>query len=115
MNKLTKKGIREFLKERGVRVPRSKHRFHFNNWDNLSMFPGLPEDFLRKYERRLHWKCIARYNDNLSERFIYEYRHRFDVELLQTRGLITQKRIDELEFLMRKEIPRFELMEPVEQ
>jgi hypothetical protein len=113
MNKLRKKEIREYLLERGIRMSRTKYRFHFSSWDNLSMFPGLPEDFLRKYDRKLHWRCIAWYNDNLSEQFICEYQCRFDISLLIKRGIITQKRLDELEFLMRKEIPRFELMEIV--
>jgi len=114
MNKIKKQEIREFLKERGVKVPRSKHRFHFSNWENLSMFRNLPEDFLRRYETRLHWRCIAWYNDNLSERFIFEYQYRLDIRLLVKRGLITQERLDEMEFLNRKEIPRFDLMEVVE-
>ena len=45
------------------------------NWNMVSKFQRLSEDFIRKYQDRLNWTYISTYQ-KLSEKFIIEFRYK---------------------------------------
>ena len=112
MNKSVKKEVRAFLLERGIRISKKKYKYYFTNWERLSSFTDLPEDFLEKYEKKINWLYVSFGNRVISDRFIYENKNRLYLEYLIAKGVTTQKRLDHIEFLDREEvISRFELMD----
>lgn len=111
MNKLTKKEIRDFLKERGIKLSKKKYKHYFSNWNRISCLKDLPEDFIIKYKKRVNWELITLHNQVISDKFVYEHIDKLNVQYLLLVRRITQDRLNEVEFLRRKEIPRFELME----
>ena len=99
------------MAERGIKISKNKYKYYFQDWLRISSFENLPEDFIRKYEKKVNWLIISLSQKNMSDEFIYEYRNKLNLEILVTKEVITKKRLEAIEFLRRKEISRFELME----
>lgn len=111
MNKTIKKEAKKFLEAEGIKISRKEYKHYFSHWANLSCFKYLPENFIRKYRKKLNWAVISYHQKNMSDKFIYEYRNKLSLAILIDRGFITRERLNHIEFLNRKEVPRFELME----
>ncbi len=111
MNKSVKKEIRKVFQKEGINISKKNHKYFFSNWERLSTFEYLPEEVLEKHKKKVDWFCVSIFNKIMSDRFIHKHRYRLDVDYLIYREIITQDRINNVEFLRRKKIPRFELME----
>ena len=48
-----------------------------NDWEKISKYQKLPEDFIRKFKDRFDWRYISIYQ-KLSEDFIREFQDKVD-------------------------------------
>lgn len=49
------------------------------DWDTISEYKNLSEDFIREFKDKINWIAISIYQ-NLSEDFINEFKDRFIIE-----------------------------------
>ena len=53
------------------------NEFNYYEWVEISCFEYLTEEFIQKYENKVHWGCIS-INQKLSENFIEKYKNKID-------------------------------------
>ncbi len=116
--------MKEELREEVTRILEEDYGFQLvrrncRSWNDFSRVFNIPEEFARKFQNKLNWELVSSTNvHGFSEDFIFEFRDRLNIKLLESRGLITQKRLNyleqkeqEQEFLSRDLVSRFELIE----
>ena len=118
MNNSVKKEIEELIKELPSLKCSTIEEFEeiksITNWCHISQYQ-MSENFIKEFKDEICWLCISYSQSQFSESFIYEFKNKLHIPELISRGLITRKRLKEIEFEKeynsRTKCSRFELMD----
>lgn len=79
------------------------------DWKYISEYQKLSEKFIKEFKDKVNWRNISE-KQRLSGNFIYEFRDRLNIDTLIKKGIITKKRLKEIE---KKETVqnRFEILD----
>src|SRR3712207_7465640 len=61
-----------------------------NDWNKISKYQYLTEEFIEKHQNELNWRCISRYQ-KLSGEFIEKYKNKIDWEQISAKQELSEE------------------------
>jgi hypothetical protein len=75
--------MQELIKELEERYGKPITKFHKRNWNNISKYQILSEDFIRKFKNKVNWEYISQYQ-KFSKDFIREFQDKVNWSMIST-------------------------------
>ncbi len=72
MNKKVRQELKKIIKKLGL--PEDTRAFDRTNWNTVSLYKYLSEDFIREFLDEMNWHSVSRIQ-KLSEKFIIEFQN----------------------------------------